>query len=54
MLPEQRRAAKQGGKAQKTVECIVGDETGTILFSARNEQGTSATSKEKEKNSRPS
>jgi hypothetical protein len=37
--PIVERAAKQGGKAQKTAECVVGDETGTIVFSARNEQG---------------
>lgn len=38
--PATDRPAKHGGKAQKTAECVVGDETGTILFTARNEQGT--------------
>jgi ssDNA-binding replication factor A large subunit len=37
--PVIERAAKQGGKIQKIAECLLGDETGTIIFSARNEQG---------------
>ncbi|KAH7623822.1 hypothetical protein Ndes2526B_g01070 [Nannochloris sp. 'desiccata'] len=36
--PVIERAAKQGGKIQKIVECVLGDETGTVIFSARNEQ----------------
>lgn len=37
--PVIERAAKQGGKTQKIAECVLGDETGTVIFSARNEQG---------------
>ncbi|KAG7668215.1 hypothetical protein Ndes2526A_g01053 [Nannochloris sp. 'desiccata'] len=36
--PVIERAAKQGGKTQKIAECVLGDETGTVIFSARNEQ----------------
>jgi hypothetical protein len=35
----QDRPARAGQKAQRVAECTVGDETGTILLSARNEQG---------------
>ena len=33
------RPAEQGAKAQRVLECLVGDETGTIIFSAINGQG---------------
>jgi hypothetical protein len=35
----QDRPARAGGKAQRIAECTVGDETGVILFTARNDQG---------------
>lgn len=34
------RPTRSGGKPTKIVECLVGDNTGTIIFSARNDQGT--------------
>jgi len=37
--PVIERAAKQGSKIHKIAECVLGDESGTIIFSARNEQG---------------
>jgi ssDNA-binding replication factor A large subunit len=33
------RARGPKGQPLKVAECIVGDETGTIVFTARNEQG---------------
>lgn len=33
------RPARPGGKPQRIAECTVGDQTGIILFTARNEQG---------------
>lgn len=33
------KPARGSLKAQRVAECTVGDETGTILFTARNEQG---------------
>ena len=33
------RPARPGGKPQRIAECTVGDDTGIILFTARNEQG---------------
>ncbi|KAL6784713.1 hypothetical protein ACKKBF_B02915 [Auxenochlorella protothecoides x Auxenochlorella symbiontica] len=32
------KAPRPNGRTQKVAECLIGDETGTILFTARNEQ----------------
>ena len=34
-----RPAGKAGSSASKVAECLVGDQTGVIVFSAKNEQG---------------
>lgn len=33
------RSGEQGAKPQRVYECLVGDETGSIIFSAIKEQG---------------
>jgi len=35
-----RSTGRAGSSASKVAECLVGDETGVIVFAARNEQGT--------------
>lgn len=35
-----RPAGRAGSSAAKVAECLVGDETGVIVYAARNEQGT--------------
>lgn len=37
--PALERPGKAGSRPQKIVECTVGDETGMIIMTARNEQG---------------
>ena len=37
----QKGRADTGLRQTKIAECVVGDETGTIIFTARNEQGSS-------------
>ena len=36
-----RQSGRAGSSASKVAECLVGDETGVIVFAARNEQGIS-------------
>jgi hypothetical protein len=40
VLHKGRPGAVAGPAARKIAECLIGDETGCILFTARNEQGT--------------
>lgn len=39
MVLQKGRAASQHLRQTRIAECLVGDETGTILFTARNDQG---------------
>ena len=39
MVLQKGRAASQHLRQTRISECVVGDETGTILFTARNDQG---------------